>query len=226
MYRECRFLLPFHFSVTNSSTPPLTLCFVDVDPVFVGVHVGFRCVGVYSLGTVINANNSNNKTSLAITTTTTNNYVHLILLSSCLLRTLLLHVFSTLVYSTLIFLPSSWLLFLLPTVCSACYCWYCCCCRCLRRRRRRPRRLILLEHNFNFCYVANTTAMSHTFPFASLVFAVPHTASCFTSLISSPYRVNPSIGSMSRPPPRFGFYRTPTLGTHYITTQDPRRVQR
>lgn len=63
---------------------------------------------VYSLGTVINANNSNNKTSLAITTTTTNNYVHLILLSSCLLlsasRTL--HVFSTLVYSTLIFLPT------------------------------------------------------------------------------------------------------------------------
>lgn len=62
---------------------------------------------VYSLGTVINANNSNNKTSLAITTTT-NNYVHLILLSSCLLlsasRTL--HVFSTLVYSTLIFLPT------------------------------------------------------------------------------------------------------------------------
>lgn len=161
MYRECRFLLPFHFSVTNSSTPPLTLSFVDVDPVFVGVHVGFRCVGVYSLGTVINANNSNNKTSLAITTTTTtNNYVHLILLSSCLLRTLLLHVFSTLVYSTLIFLPSSWLLFPLPTVCSACYCWYCCCCRCLRRRRRRPRRLILLEHNFNFCYVANTTELS------------------------------------------------------------------
>lgn len=64
---------------------------------------------VYSLGTVINANNSNNKTSLAITTTTTtNNYVHLILLSSCLLlsasRTL--HVFSTLVYSTPIFLPT------------------------------------------------------------------------------------------------------------------------
>lgn len=158
---ECIESVDFYcLSTFRSPTPPLlhsTLCFVDVDPVFVGVHVGFRCVGVYSLGTVINANNSNNKTSLAITTTTTNNYVHLILLSSCLLRTLLLHVFSTLVYSTLIFLPSSWLLFLLPTVCSACYCWYCCCCRCLRRR---PRRLILLEHNFNFCYVANTTELS------------------------------------------------------------------
>lgn len=102
-YRECRFLLPFH-----GFGHQLLRCSVGRRAVFVGVHVvgGFDVL-VYSLGTVINANNSNNKTSLAITTTT-NNYVHLILLSSCLLlsasRTL--HVFSTLVYSTLIFLPT------------------------------------------------------------------------------------------------------------------------
>lgn len=84
--------------------------------------------------------------------------------------------------------------------CSACYCWYCCCCccRCLRRRRR-PRRLILLEHNFNFCYVANTTEHSHTFPFFLLrSFAVPHTASTLYYLFD--LLANPSIGSMSRPP--------------------------
>lgn len=102
-YRECRFLLPFH-----GFGHQLLRCSVGRRAVFVGVHVvGGFVVLVYSLGTVINANNSNNKTSLAITTTT-NNYVHLILLSSCLLlsasRTL--HVFSTLVYSTLIFLPT------------------------------------------------------------------------------------------------------------------------
>lgn len=119
---------------------------------------------VYSLGTVINANNSNNKTSLAITTTT-NNYVHLILLSSCLAllsvsypRARFFHSRSLIFLPTLASFPSS-------TVCSACYCWYCC--------RRRPRRLILLEHNFNFCYVANTTEHSntHTFPFFRFCFS-------------------------------------------------------
>lgn len=154
---------------------------------------------VYSLGTVINANNSNNKTSLAITTTTTNNYVHLILLSSCLLSASYpARFFHSRLFNT--DLLAHFGFFSLFPPCSACYCWYCCCCccRCLRRRRR-PRRLILLEHNFNFCYVANTTERTHIlFLFSFFSFAVPHTASTLFYLFD--LVANPSIGSMSRPP--------------------------
>lgn len=68
--------------------------------------------------------------------------------------------------------------------CSACYCWYCCCCccRCLRRRRR-PRRLILLEHNFNFCYVANTTHILFLFSFFARLLCRTLLLLYFTSLI-------------------------------------------
>lgn len=76
----------------------------------------------------------------------------------------------------------------------------------------RPRRLILLEHNFNFCYVANTLPRierSHThffFPsFAFLSFALPHShrSSLFsTSLICLLQRAprTPSYRQQAREP--------------------------
>lgn len=115
--------MPFHFSVTAAATATASttrdlraLLLFDEAPLCLWVFTSSPsslCWCRYSLGTVINANNSNNNTTLAITTSTTtpttNNYVHLILLSSCFshpLQLLRAHVFSTLVYSTPIFLAS------------------------------------------------------------------------------------------------------------------------
>lgn len=83
----CRFLLPFHFSVTSTARAPHDLllllplhCSTLQSACVCGCSRRLRCVGAHSLGTVINANNSNNNTTLAMKTTTTkNNYVHLIL---------------------------------------------------------------------------------------------------------------------------------------------------
>lgn len=127
--------MPFHFSVTaaaaTASNETSTLLLLDEAPVFVGVHVAVSlCWCRYSLGTVINVNNSNNDTTLAITTTT-NNYVHLILLSSCLallpsLRTLCRSFDCTFLHSRLFNTDLLGFFFLFKIPCSACYCWYCC----------------------------------------------------------------------------------------------------
>lgn len=124
--------------------------------------------------------------------------MHLILLSSCLLSASYpARFFHSRLFNT--DLLAHFGFFSLFPPCSACYCWYCCCCCCRCLRRRRPRRLILLEHNFNFCYVANTTERTHIlFLFSFFSFAVPHTASTLFYLFD--LVANPSIRSMSRPP--------------------------
>lgn len=190
---------------------------------------------VYSLGTVINANNSNNKTSLAITTTT-NNYVHLILLSSCLLlsasRTL--HVFSTLVYSTLIFLPtlasfpSSHRALLVIVGAAAVAVAF----------------VVVVSVDLFFLNTILISAMLPIPPsthilflfFLLLSFAVPHTASTLFYLFD--LLANPSIGSTSRPPvlDSMGHWHSTSsrildvfstdrhLCGHFLTTHFPERT--